>query len=353
MREGTATLATTGQPSSPPAGTLAPAGGWALGWTGFGSERTCGRMCLEASISKTSPQVSGGDQVGSQATGSWRVGESAAGQLRCLRTADGGAALGRLPRRWQSPESHGARGPQGSGVGGMGESLKRGPWTRGVPSLPMPLSTPTWGRQQREAAEQQQQQRDPARRGGALHGRRADKGAGRGSRLRAARAPSSGRASAANAGPRPRGSIIPPRRRARGGRGGGGAAGRPLPSPRPLPAGDLRAPSLLGGPPSWHPSSKGAQAHGRGGGRDPKLLLGGGGLGKGGRDRREAPPPHPRPHTPRPLRVKPDPLRTHRPEWRAGYQRLAPPGSSKSAGGGNPASGSEGSPESEAPFEGK
>lgn len=66
--------------------------------------------------------------------------------------------------------------------------------------------------------------------------------------------------------------------RARRGRG----RGAPAPLPRPLPAGDLRAPSLLGCPPSWHPSSKGAQAHGRGGDRDPKLLPGVGARERGG-----------------------------------------------------------------------
>lgn len=63
------------------------------------------------------------------------------------------------------------------------------------------------GRQQREAAEQQQRKRDPARRRGALHGRRVAGGGGqrrgRGPGA-AARAPRSGRASAANAGPGPR-----------------------------------------------------------------------------------------------------------------------------------------------------
>lgn len=41
----------------PPASSLSPgpalwppAGGWALGWPGFGSQKARGRMCLEASV---------------------------------------------------------------------------------------------------------------------------------------------------------------------------------------------------------------------------------------------------------------------------------------------------------------
>ena len=299
MREGTATLATTGQPSSPPAGTPAPAGGWALGWTGFGSERTCGRMCLEASISKTSPQVSGGDQVGSQATGSWRVGESAAGQLRCLRTADGGAALGRLPRRWQSPESHGARGPQGSGGGADGGVTQAGAVDSGRPLPPdapqHPYLGPPAARGRRAAA---------AAAGPGATGRRAPWAAGgqrRGARLSApGSAGSKLRPSLRSQRWAPAARFNYPAQeegagRARRGRGRGSPPPLPPAAPRWGPPGPLPP----GGPSLLAPILEGRAGPRPGRGQGPQTSPRWGGPGQGGtRSAGSTPTPPPPTHPP-------------------------------------------------------
>lgn len=115
-------------------------------------------------------------------------------------------------------------------------------------------------------------------------GRRADKGAGRGARLSAPGAARGQRGLQTPAEP-PQPTQGPGRAvqlsRPGGGRDGGGAAGRPLPSPL-----DRSPPGTSWALPPGTPRPKGAQAHGRAGSRDPRLLPGGGrgrGAQSGGR----------------------------------------------------------------------
>lgn len=256
-----------GSASSPPA-RLGPSG------------RVGRRMCLEGSVFKTRPQVSEAIRMearrrveGGTSPG---PGEAQLQHPPAPRAAEGAPAAPKLPRD---------AGPGGPGVG---ETLEPQPSTRGAsprfpPDAPLPqrpyLGPPAArGRQAAAAAA-----------GPGATGRRAPWGGGRrsgqrrGGGGRAARAPSSGRASAANAGPRPRGSIIPPRRRARRRRGQGAPA---PPPPRPLPARDLGAPSLLASP-RPAPAARGPRAGERAG----TLELLPVGSGEGGRFRSVAPPP--------------------------------------------------------------
>lgn len=327
------------QPFPLPAGTLAPAGGWALGWAGFGSERTCGRMCLEASVSKTSPQVSGGDQDGNQEAGSCGV---ARGAPRGSSDAPGpptGAQLRAASPGAGSPKSPTGRGvPRGRGWGwgshsSGGRGLGAPPPSRRPPG---PLPRAASSERPPSSSSGSGTRRDGAARsmGG---GRTKARGAALGFGQRGLQAPAEP----------PQPTLGPGRAvqlsRPGGGRGEGAAGAGPRGARSPPPAAPRRRPPgpLPPGVPSLlAPILEGRAGPRPGRGQGPQTSPRCGGQGKGGRDRREAPHPHPA-HTPtRPARVKPDPLRTHRPEWRAGYQRLAPPGSTKRAGwGGAPGEG--------------
>lgn len=229
-------------PRPPPA--LAPVGGWAEG-------------CVwRAPSLKHVPK--------SVRRSGWKPGDASRGERRlgpARRNSNIPPPPGPPRGRPQLQNSHGTRGRAVRGWERPSSRSRRlgAPPPASLPTPPSP-SAPTWGRQQREAAKQQQRQRDPARRGGALHGAAgggADKGAGAAGGQRGLRAPAEP----------PQPTQGPGRAvqlsRPGGGRGGGGARGRPLPLPL-----DRSPPGTSGPPPSWRPPAPPQQRAGPGPGRE-------------------------------------------------------------------------------------
>lgn len=255
----------------------------------------------------------------------------------------GGAAQSRVPRRRQSPKSHGARGPQGSGGDGgvtQAGSVDSG---RSPPSRRPrhPYLGPPAARGRRAAAAAAGPgatgRRAPWAAGGQGAGRGSGTPGGAGSKLRPSlRSQRWAPAARFNYPAQEEGAG-----RARRGRGRGAPA-----SPPPGRGGDLRAPSPLGGPPSWHHPSKEAQAHGRAWAR-LQTALDWGAWERGARSRWEA--PHPPTHTRTPCGETRSPPH---PRLMAGWvSKVSSARLHRGAGEGNPASG-EGSRCRRRPFAG-